>query len=165
MIKFLLVLGAVIAVCLSYPKYRAEDSTEEVDPDEGGTCSGDKCVPARGSPLFLKTGQQIESSKIRAVMQSDGNFVIYCKHWCPCRRRAIWATNTHNKNIDTGLKIESDGNLALYETNGKKAWQSGKREKGGKFELVAQEDSNLVLYVENNGKKTSLWASNTDGKC
>ena len=47
-------------------KWRGEDSTEEVDPseevepDEGGTCSGDRCVPAKGSVLFLKTGQQIE---------------------------------------------------------------------------------------------------------
>ena len=49
--------------------------------------------------------------------------------------------------------------------SGNKAWQSNKRENGGKFELIAQEDSNLVLYVEKNGKKTDLWASNTVGKC
>ncbi|XP_063693050.1 uncharacterized protein LOC134824953 [Bolinopsis microptera] len=190
--KLLLVLSVLIMICasLSVPlgdgleylderedsteeqRYGNEDASEEVDPSEEmdddvepATCTTDRCVQDTGRAMWLETGQTIESSKIRAFMQTDGNLVVYCKSWCPCARKPVWASNTSSTLIDTGLKIEKDGDLVLYDTKGDAVWQSGTHVRGGKFTLVAQEDSNLVLYSEKGGEKTQIWDSGTKGRC
>lgn len=74
---------------------------------------------APGQSLYA--GQSISSSnqKYFAVMQADGNFVIYRNDGLP-----IWSTNT------TGLggvrmTMQADGNLVLYDANNNARWQSG----------------------------------------
>lgn len=53
----------------------------------------------------------------RAVLQTDGNFVVY-----PKSGAGIWATNTKNPD-GTELAIQSDGNLVAYdELTGKVLW-------------------------------------------
>jgi hypothetical protein len=50
-----------------------------------------------------------------ALMQGDGNFVLYYGY------SAIWATNTHD-NPDAYLKMQDDGNLVVYSDTHSALW-------------------------------------------
>ena len=68
-------------------------------------CSKNKCVVPKGAISFIPSGQSLTSTngKTTAVMQGDGNFVIYCngKSKVP-----VWATNTDRKPVKDGLKLQ-----------------------------------------------------------
>lgn len=73
---------------------------------------------APGQTLYA--GQSVTSAnqKYSAVMQADGNFVIYRNDGL-----AIWSTNT------TGLgavraSMQADGNFVLYDANNNAKWQT-----------------------------------------
>lgn len=50
-----------------------------------------------------------------AIMQGDGNFVLYYGN------SAIWATNTQN-NEDAYIKMQNDGNLVVYSDTHSALW-------------------------------------------
>jgi hypothetical protein len=54
----------------------------------------------------------------RAVLESNGNFVIYDK-----KKRNVWQSDTADQKV-TMLKLRNDGNLVLYAGN-EAVWQSG----------------------------------------
>jgi hypothetical protein len=59
------------------------------------------------------------NAQFTAVMQSDGNFVIYDL----TSGHACWATGTHGNNI---VKMQTDGNLVMYPAAGGSAiWSTG----------------------------------------
>jgi hypothetical protein len=112
------------------------------------------------------------------IVQDDGNVVIYRKDLQP-----LWATNTAEKtpaaNKDKlvageellpGMKIisadgshtliqQEDGNMVVYNGDGKPTWASGKN--GQNIEkCVMQKDGNLVQYLPYH---VPVWASNTNG--
>ena len=70
-----------------------------------------------------KNGQAIWSSRTNgkavnhAIMQTDGNFVIY---GFP---QALWATNTSAITSAT-LELQDDGNLVVYESYSAAVWTS-----------------------------------------
>jgi len=105
----------------------------------------------------LNHNQEIISSNghFKAIMQNDGNFVIYKHH-----KHAIWATNTNGSGADHVI-LQGDHNLVLYHHQHAK-WASNTNGKGsGKVRLVMQNDGNLVLY---DGWNQAIWASNTADK-
>ncbi len=53
-----------------------------------------------------------------AVMQGDGNFVVYDASW-----RALWQTSTHGR-PGALIAAQSDGNLVIYH-NGQAVWDIG----------------------------------------
>lgn len=53
-----------------------------------------------------------------AVMQTDGNFVIYGSEG------AIWSTDTDGNRV-AWLVMQEDGNLVLYKPDGTAIWSSG----------------------------------------
>lgn len=55
-----------------------------------------------------------------AVMQSDGNFVVYADQ---ARRQALWATHTNGSGA-VDVNFQSDGNLVLYRGDGSPVWAS-----------------------------------------
>jgi hypothetical protein len=55
----------------------------------------------------------------KAVMQTDGNFVIYGPD-----ANALWATNTSSINTAI-LTLQDDGNLVIYEWIEPELWNSG----------------------------------------
>ena len=75
-------------------------------PASVATCSKNKCVVPKGAISFVTTGQSITSSngKATAVMQKDGNFVLYCNQGKT--QVPIWATNTDHKPVKEGLKLQ-----------------------------------------------------------
>jgi len=112
----------------------------------------------------LTTGNSISSNemlvnngnKLCALMQSDGNFVIYKGY-----KGSIWASNTDGKGSGPfKLTMQDDGNLVIYEANGQPTWASNTWGKGtSPFKLIMQDDGNLVIYDVNG---VATWASNTD---
>jgi GH25 family lysozyme M1 (1,4-beta-N-acetylmuramidase) len=88
----------------------------------------------------LKASQTIHDTTgyIQAVMQGDGNFVVYINS------RPRWSTNTGS--LKGGRMIlQSDGNLVLYSTAGTAYWSS--RTSGSGAVLNMQADGNLVLTI------------------
>ena len=75
----------------------------------------------------LRPGEQLVSSdgRFHARFQSDGNFVVYRgREQNP--KNAIWATGTYfgSEYESYELRLQADGNLALYGTknNGDSSW-------------------------------------------
>lgn len=88
----------------------------------------------------LRDGGSITSPnrQYSAVMQADGNFVLYRAGGV-----AQWATSTNGPNRH--LVMQSDGNLVVYRDGSVPVWST---ETGGRTgaRLVVQDDGNLVLY-------------------
>ncbi|WP_164466162.1 ricin-type beta-trefoil lectin domain protein [Actinoplanes teichomyceticus] len=117
----------------------------------------------------LTPGQRLEEARVlhsqaghTANLQGDGNFVVYKG------QRPGWATNT-----TTGVRLlnQMDGNLVLYRADNTPLWASNTAGNGPST-LLLQDDGNLVLYSNKDGK--AVWYSNTldlpvisylNGKC
>jgi hypothetical protein len=105
------------------------------------------------------------NNKYFAVMQSDGNFVLYSNGQNNGRGsdHPTWASGTNGRgNGPFKVVMQTDGNLVLYDSRGQPTWASNTNGRGTQpFKLVMQDDANLVLYDKNG---TPTWASNTYGK-
>jgi hypothetical protein len=65
------------------------------------------------------TGTQGKSSDCKAIMQGDGNLVIYGGNGRP-----VWASNTQGRN-GAFLQVQQDGNTVLYVGNHQPIWATG----------------------------------------
>ena len=128
----------------------------------------DKAIPARICPVpttgrsSLLAGQWLpEGSRLQvfgensacsfnAVMQNDGNFVIYQVNTGP-----IWSTKTAQGEGTYRLLLQADGNLVLYQGAASPMWSSRTAGSSGS-KLILQPDGNLVLY---NQATQPIWAS------
>jgi signal peptidase I len=122
---------------------------------EGGNALWDYGSGHIGTPDTLSAGQTLgvghalwsTDGRYEAVMQGDGNFVVYAPGG-----KALWATYTGTPG-DT-ITMQGDGNLVVYKPNGGgAAWNSGTAPSSGD-RLVMQGDDNLVIY---NGSGTAIW--------
>jgi hypothetical protein len=101
----------------------------------------------------LKVGHRITSKneKYSAVMQHDGNFVVFQ------RDQPIWASKTAGTGSDL-IQLQSDNNLVIVDISTGKPiahWATHTAGQGtGKAKLVIQDDGNLVLY---DGEGAKLW--------
>jgi len=93
------------------------------------------------------------NGKYRAVMQGDGNFVLYDEH-----NKPLWASGTNGKGHGIHLQNQYDGNLVLYDRENRAVWATGTNGKSNSQHLIVQDDGNLVLY---NGS-APIWATNTN---
>ena len=98
----------------------------------------------------LNPGQSIISGdgRFTAVMQTDGNFVVYGPSG------ALWSSRTSTP--ASFIALQGDGNLVVYDSSGVALWSTATEPSSGD-RLVMQSDGNLVLY---SGGQV-LWASNT----
>jgi surface antigen len=107
------------------------------------------------STMMLYEGQRLYAGQAlwsgpggyEAVMQGDGNFVVYAPGGA-----ALWAT--HTSVPGSSIILQGDGNLVVYAPGGKALWASSTG--GGNGALVMQGDSNLVIYFAG----VPLWSSN-----
>jgi len=107
-----------------------------------------------------------------AVMQSDGNFVIYT-----AAGKAVWAAGTYGTGESNHLYLTGDGNIVIGTVSGSNVWQSGTgsgestlftgevlhagesiTSGNGAYSLTMQTDGNLVLYASS-GK--AMWDSSS----
>jgi hypothetical protein len=122
-----------------------------------------------GNSLFKYAGGQ-HDLYYQAVMQTDGNFVVYRFDANGNRTPTFW-TNTGGKVDGRYWKLvpQADGNLVLYETDlagetGSAIWASNtagiRKPAPGHFGLSMQQDGNLVLYLfYEDGSCDPVWAS------
>lgn len=107
-------------------------------------------MASRGS--FLQAGQSLgggdylasPNGQYCAVMQDDGNFVVY---WGCLPDRligAIWASDTGGLGSQS-LSMQHDGNLVLYR-DGKAQWASNTTGKSGNLFARLADDGNFLLY-------------------
>ena len=100
-----------------------------------------------GQSLALGQALVSQSGAYQAIMQDDGNFVVYGP------KGATWSTGTAGSGA-TDVIMQDDGNLVIYAP-GKPVWSSGTALTGGQS-LVMQNDGNLVIY---SGGGAALWAT------
>lgn len=94
-----------------------------------------------------------ENGAYRAILQVDGNFVIYNGS------HPIWDSCTSNWGMigaNGRLIMQSDGNLVIYNSNNYPYWDIGAKTKfdnggayasRGGYYLKMQNDGNLVVYM------------------
>jgi exopolysaccharide biosynthesis protein len=95
-----------------------------------------------GSRLTSPNGSHI------AVMQNDGNFVVY-----RTGAGAQWSTRTWG-NPGAFLVMQADGNLVVYSAASRPLWHSGTYGTDGR-RLTLRDDGNLVVY---NAGTTARWS-------
>jgi hypothetical protein len=71
-----------------------------------------------GSTALWSSGTAGKASA-NAIMQGDGNFVIYSTSGA-----ALWASNTAGNN-GASLSVQDDGNVVIYSTSGAALWSTG----------------------------------------
>jgi GH25 family lysozyme M1 (1,4-beta-N-acetylmuramidase) len=100
----------------------------------------------------LKSGQLLHdlSGQVQALMQGDGNFVLYIGG------KAKWSTRTQG-NAGAVLKLQTDGNLVIYDTAGNARWNTHTATVGNGTNLSMRADGKLVLYKG----ATGVWDSGT----
>ncbi|MGE5451698.1 MAG: reprolysin-like metallopeptidase [Acidobacteriota bacterium] len=110
----------------------------------------------------------------RAVMQGDGNLVVY-----NAANQPLWASGTWG-NPGSTLAVQDDGNIVIYRANHTPSWATNTVQNpsillrgqainpgqsvfssNGRYQLVYQTDGNLVIY---NGVRQPVWASGTMGR-
>jgi len=109
-----------------------------------------------GNARGLFQNQEIRSpnGRYKAVMQGDGNFVLYENE-----TRAVWASNTNGRGA-IRCEMQNDGNLVLYDSGSRPVWASNTCGKGrAPFRLEMQNDRNLVVYDSFN---SPTWATGTN---
>lgn len=85
-----------------------------------------------------------------AIMQGDGNFVLYHGSDPSSQGPAFWASNTYVQGKCFAI-MQSDGNFALYKGSdpahqGAFVWNSGSALGQGQYFAVMQNDANFVIY-------------------
>jgi hypothetical protein len=107
----------------------------------------------------INTGEALVSpnGKFLAVMQPDGNFVVYNRE----TKAALWSSGTGGKAAGGSLAVQKDGNLAVYAPGGAAQWSSDTANIGAHHDtkLTLGDDGNLV-QTDPRGN-VALWSSNT----
>ncbi|ROP50536.1 MULTISPECIES: hypothetical protein [unclassified Rathayibacter] len=101
-----------------------------------------------GSELTQDRSIRSTDGRSEAVLQGDGNFVVYSNG------SARWSAGTSG--AGNRLVMQGDGNAVVYSAGGRALWQSGT---AGTFgpRMVIQNDGNLVIYSVDD---RAAWQSN-----
>ncbi|XP_058499633.1 B-type lectin plumieribetin-like isoform X1 [Solea solea] len=94
----------------------------------------------------LRQGEHLMSlnGNYQAILQTDGNFVIY--KWTP-----TWASSTNTEDT-LRLLLQPDNNLVIYNNKGAAVWASGTHSNSHtqRMRLTMQNDGRLVLDKDGN---------------
>ncbi len=110
-------------------------------------------VPGISPGQTLNSGDSIVSSnnQYTAIMQSDGNFVVY-----DALNKPLWSTMTAG-NLGAKAVMQTDGNFVIYNSSNKSLWSSTTNGYSGAV-TVMQDDGNFVIYNVNN---RPIWSRTT----
>jgi hypothetical protein len=98
------------------------------------------------------------NGRYRALMQTDGNFVVYSTVTGP-----LWSSGTAGHPGSYLVLQQTDGNVVIYASNGHALWSTHTSGDIG-ADLEMQNDGNLVLYAGPVDNERAVWASNTAGR-
>lgn len=151
------VIWSIFTVAKPSPS-QSYDGYKIVPPPAATTCTGNKgSYTLKGDRLkpgeVLNSCEGLKDVKFNniAVMQSDGNFVIYATG----NGKAYWSTGTSGKGkAPYRLAYQTDSNLVLYDATNKALWSNKKFGKTSDT-LIMQEDGNFVCYDKNK----AIWSS------
>ncbi|XP_043695615.1 mannose-specific lectin-like [Telopea speciosissima] len=102
----------------------------------------------------LNNGESLEYDNYRFKIQEDCNLVLYQGD------SAIWASNTDGKGQNCYCRMQSDGNLVIYEPGDpdRAVWASNTDRDSGNYVLILQKDGNVVIYG------SAIWATGTSAQ-
>lgn len=107
---------------------------------------------ATGESLLVNDFLQSDNGQFKAIMQADGNFVVYKGN------AAIWASNTVHVQGSYFAVMQSDGNFVLYngtpQRRGQPYWASNTVLGAGAYLLSLDNDGNLAIY-----RGTATWGT------
>ncbi|OGH57150.1 MAG: hypothetical protein A3I06_06300 [Candidatus Lindowbacteria bacterium RIFCSPLOWO2_02_FULL_62_12] len=106
---------------------------------------------ASGATLTPGQSRVSADGRFKLIYQTDGSLVLYQGG------TALWSKAVGTKPGKTVM--QGDGNLVVYDADGKAVWNSGTSGSGAY--LVLQNDGNMVIY---SSSKTALWSTQTGGK-
>lgn len=122
---------------------------------------GDKLLPGE---FLVSPGKTA-----RALLQTDGNFVVYKKK-PDGSEEIVWATHTYDGNtlgLNLGgfLIVQEDHNLVLYtaDEDKKVAWATNTHEKGTGRATLALGDEGILVLVDEAEPPVALWNSGPSG--
>ena len=100
---------------------------------------------------FLSPGQYLISpnQKYTAVLQNDGDFVLY-----DSSNYILWESNTFDTQVNN-IVMQYDCNLVIYDSNAIPTWATFTATNSN-CSLNVQDDGNLVIYT---GDNVPVWAS------
>ena len=138
--RVLLVLLAAVVLAAGVPGLAVPASA---------AAGGDLLVAGEG----LAPGQQLVSAdrRYRAVMQPDGNFVVYAADG-----RVLAATGTYG--AGNRLTMQADGNLVVHSSGGRPLWDTRSWGNAG-ARVVLQTNGDLVVWRSNG---TPAWSTGWD---
>ena len=132
-----------------------------------------------GSTLLLWASNTAGSSAVEALMQTDGNLVIYGTDKPNGSYQVLWASNTSG-HAGATLAVQNDGTLAITRAGGgTPIWApwtppsssltlfagDSIKSPNGQYVLTLQPDGDLVLdQFLGNGSTVTLWDSGTAGE-
>jgi hypothetical protein len=134
--------------------------TGAIAPPPPPPCPTPSSSSSVGCEQVLNEGQQLTAGPYTAVLQGDGNFVLY--NGATTANNAMWSTGTNNTRGVLQLVLQHDGNLVLYTPGRASApWSTGTFGKGATSpHLELQGDGNLVLYKSAGASPGSaIWAT------
>ena len=116
--------------------------------------AGDRISSGTGAGILTENQKLVSNNgRFEAVMQVDGNFVIYAEN-----RQPIWATGTNGVGLPPyKLAMQADGNLVLFASSGV-TWATGIRGGTAPYTLIMRNDGNLVVEASSHHR---IWASGT----
>jgi hypothetical protein len=119
-------------------------------------------LPKQGSNTFTTTRAEILEAKDVAKLQTDiSRNRALCGSNAPCRNELVLSSGGRNATTQCRMKIEDDGNLAIYDNANKKVWESQSGGKGpSPYKLLVQTDGTLA--VADKDDKT-IWNSGVKG--
>jgi hypothetical protein len=127
-----------------WPAFKQDSSRRGVLADHVWPQGGRNLGSTVRAPTYLRAGDYLQNGPYRAVMQGDGNLVVY--------GRSVWHSGTFLSG--SWFAMQGDGNLVVYTQGGRPLWASNTS--GRAVDVLAlQSDGNLVLY----GTGGALWAS------
>jgi hypothetical protein len=122
----------------------------------GDALLAEKCL-IPGDFLRSPSGEYV------AIMQGDGNFVLYKGE--PYSGEALWATDTLPGEGDHFAKMQPDGNFVLYHGSPHQQiapyWATDTDQGHASYFLRMQDDGNLVIYKGEPHSTQAIWATNT----
>jgi hypothetical protein len=111
-----------------------------------------KTALAAGETLTVNQALTSNNNLYRAIMQNDGNFVVY-KGSAP-----VWASNSVRGAGNYFAAMQGDGNFVLYlgtpQAPGAAYWASNTAQGAGAYQLSLGDDGSLALY-----RGTAVWNS------
>ncbi|XP_020101373.1 mannose-specific lectin-like [Ananas comosus] len=112
-----------------------------------GFCSAENILYTND---VLFGGQSLTNGNFRFTMQTDCNLVLYDGG------SAIWSSGTYRKGTGCYVKMQSDGNLVVYNGSNNALWASNTDRGRGNYVCILQRDRNVVVYGP------ALWATGTN---